>query len=48
MLNILSFLIGLCALAMFFWAQRNRQFDDPAGSAARILLDDDLGSDGAK
>lgn len=38
----LALFIGGCALATFFWAQRTGQFDDPEGSAARILLDDDL------
>jgi cbb3-type cytochrome oxidase maturation protein len=33
--------LGLIGLAAFFWALRNGQFDDPDGSAARILLDDD-------
>ncbi len=33
--------LGLAGLAAFFWALRNGQFDDPDGSAARILIDDD-------
>ena len=33
--------LGLLGLGAFFWALRNGQFDDPDGSAARILLDDD-------
>lgn len=34
--------LGLLGLAAFFWALRNGQFDDPDGSASRILIDDDL------
>ena len=33
--------LGLIALAAFLWALRNGQFDDPEGSAGRILFDDD-------
>jgi cbb3-type cytochrome oxidase maturation protein len=33
--------IGGFGLAAFFWALRNGQFDDPDGSAARILIEDD-------
>ncbi len=33
--------LGLTGLAAFFWALRSGQFDDPDGSAARILLDDE-------
>ena len=33
--------MGLIGLAAFFWALRSGQFDDPDGSAARILLDDE-------
>jgi cbb3-type cytochrome oxidase maturation protein len=33
--------LGALGLAAFFWALRNGQFDDPEGSAARILLDDE-------
>ena len=32
-----SILIGLIALAAFFWNLRHGQYDDLAGSAARIL-----------
>lgn len=32
--------IALLALAGFFWALRNNQFDDPKGNAERILRDD--------
>ncbi|MXO61022.1 cbb3-type cytochrome oxidase assembly protein CcoS [Altererythrobacter salegens] len=46
-MTVLAFLIpvalglGLLGLAAFFWALRNGQFDDPDGSAARILLDEE-------
>jgi cbb3-type cytochrome oxidase maturation protein len=33
--------LGLLGLLAFFWALRSGQFEDPEGSAARILLDDD-------
>jgi cbb3-type cytochrome oxidase maturation protein len=33
--------LGLLGLAAFFWALRNGQFDDPDGSASRILIDED-------
>ena len=33
--------IGVLGLAAFFWALRNGQFEDPEGSAARILIDDE-------
>jgi cbb3-type cytochrome oxidase maturation protein len=33
--------LGLLGLAAFFWALRDGQFDDPDGSAARILVDED-------
>jgi cbb3-type cytochrome oxidase maturation protein len=33
--------IGGLGLAAFFWALRNGQFEDPEGSAARILIDDE-------
>lgn len=32
--------ISLIALAGFFWALKNNQFDDPKGNAERILRDD--------
>lgn len=42
--------IGLIGLGAFFWAMRSNQFDDPEGSARRILSDDDLpaAADGTK
>lgn len=45
-MEVLSFLIpialflGALGLAAFFWALRNRQFDDPEGDSRRILTDD--------
>jgi len=30
--------LGLCA---FVWSLRARQYDDPTGDAARLLLEDD-------
>lgn len=47
-MNVLAILvplalgIGLIGLGAFFWAMRANQFDDPDGSARRILSDDDL------
>ena len=46
-MNAILFLIpvalgmGLMGLAGFFWAMKSGQFDDPQGSAERILTDDD-------
>lgn len=37
--------LGLFGLAMFFWALRSGQFDDPEGSANRILIDDECGDE---
>jgi len=45
-MNIVMFLapfslgLGLMALGAFWWSLRSRQYDDPAGDAARILVDD--------
>ncbi len=36
----ISLFLGGIALAAFFWAIKSKQFDDPEGNAARILLDD--------
>ena len=33
--------LGLVGLAGFFWALRDRQFDDLEGAAARIIVEDD-------
>lgn len=37
----LAMCLAILALAGFFWALRNDQFDDPKGNAERILRDDD-------
>ena len=37
----IALVLGLAGLGAFFWALRNGQFDDPDGSAARILIDDE-------
>lgn len=36
-----ALLMGLCGLAIFFWAMRNEQFDDLDGAAQRILIDEE-------
>ncbi len=36
-----ALVLGLLALATFLWALSDGQFDDPDGSAERILFDDD-------
>ena len=36
----LSVLSGLSGLAAFWWTLRSGQYEDPAGDAARILIDD--------
>jgi cbb3-type cytochrome oxidase maturation protein len=33
--------LGALALAGFFWALHNNQFDDPEGNAVRFLADDE-------
>lgn len=35
-----SLLLGGVGLAAFFWAMKNRQFEDPQGDANRILTRD--------
>ena len=35
-----SLLLGLVALIAFWWTLRDGQYEDPAGDAARILVDD--------
>lgn len=32
--------LGLIALAAFWWTLRDGQYEDPAGDAARILIED--------
>lgn len=39
-----SIVLALMALAGFWWAVRNGQYDDPQGDASRILLQDDQDS----
>lgn len=45
-MNVLIFMLPAAvllaggALAAFVWSLRSGQFEDPAGSAARILLDE--------
>ena len=45
-MNIVMFLapfslgLGLMAVAAFWWTLRDGQYEDPAGDAARILVDD--------
>ena len=34
--------LGTLALAGFFWALRNGQYEDIEGAAQRILLEDDV------
>lgn len=36
-----AILLAAVALAGFIWALKAGQFDDPAGDAVRVLLDDD-------
>ena len=36
-----SVLLALLGLGGFWWTVRSGQYDDPAGDAARILIDDD-------
>lgn len=40
--------LGGLALAGFFWAFRNGQYDDIEGAAQRILLDDEQGPGGSR
>ncbi|MFZ3007581.1 MAG: cbb3-type cytochrome oxidase assembly protein CcoS [Phenylobacterium sp.] len=35
-----SVLLALMGLAGFWWTVRSGQYDDPAGDAARILMED--------
>lgn len=35
-----SVLLALMGLAGFWWTVRSGQYDDPAGDAVRILMDD--------
>ena len=38
-----SLILGAIGLAAFLWTLKSAQYDDDAGNAARILLDDDEG-----
>jgi cbb3-type cytochrome oxidase maturation protein len=40
MLAPMSVFLGLLGVGAFWWTLRNRQYEDPAGDAARILIDD--------
>lgn len=35
-----SLALGLLAVGAFWWTLRDGQYEDPAGDAARILIDD--------
>jgi cbb3-type cytochrome oxidase maturation protein len=37
----IALFMGLLGLGAFIWSVRTGQFDDPAGSANRILIDED-------
>lgn len=37
----LALAMGCCALAAFFWAMRQGQFEDLDGAALRILIDEE-------
>ena len=41
-----ALVLGLIGLAAFLWAVRSGQFEDLDGAAERILMDDDVESDG--
>jgi cbb3-type cytochrome oxidase maturation protein len=38
----IALFLGALGLGAFFWALKSGQFDDPDGSAERVLLDDDI------
>lgn len=46
-MNVLFYMMGAAGVlaavgvAAFIWALKSGQFDDPAGDAARVLMDDD-------
>jgi cbb3-type cytochrome oxidase maturation protein len=40
MLAPMSLFLGALGVAAFWWTLRNGQYEDPAGDAARILIDD--------
>lgn len=37
----IALFLGLLGLGAFIWAVRSGQYDDPAGAANRILVDED-------
>jgi cbb3-type cytochrome oxidase maturation protein len=37
----IALFMGLLGLGAFIWSVHSGQFDDPAGSANRILIDED-------
>ncbi|MAB10547.1 cbb3-type cytochrome oxidase assembly protein CcoS [Hyphomonas sp.] len=37
----IALFMGLLGLGAFIWSVRSGQFDDPVGSANRILIDDE-------
>lgn len=37
----ISLALGAIGIGVFFWALKNGQYEDIAGAAERILLDDD-------
>jgi cbb3-type cytochrome oxidase maturation protein len=39
-----SVFVALCFIAFFFWAVKNKQFDDKTTPAIRILFDDKKGT----
>jgi cbb3-type cytochrome oxidase maturation protein len=41
MLAPITIAMGLIGLIAFWWTLKNGQYEDPAGDAARILVDDD-------
>jgi cbb3-type cytochrome oxidase maturation protein len=41
MLIPIAVIMGLIGLLAFWWTLRTGQYEDPAGDAARILMDDD-------
>jgi cbb3-type cytochrome oxidase maturation protein len=40
MLAPMSVFLGLLGVAAFWWTLRHRQYEDPVGDAARILIED--------
>ncbi len=40
MLAPMSLFLGLLGVGAFWWTLKHHQYEDPAGDAARILIDD--------